>query len=145
MMFFKKNFYSSLGSGPASCISHPSLCYSKLDGRRLKRSKECDGVLGGNRALMFTLASCLLLCGLSGCGSNYTVTAAGIGAFQASSDAVEFGNVQVGQTASSTLTLVNQGSAAVSVSDLKITGKEFTIANSNTLPVTVAANSSYNL
>ncbi|MGH9353612.1 MAG: choice-of-anchor D domain-containing protein, partial [Terriglobia bacterium] len=76
----------------------------------------------------------------------YTVTGAnGIGPFQASTDAVDFGNVPVGQTAESSLTLVNQGSTAVSVSDLKVSGNEFAVGDTSSLPITVAANSTYNV
>src|SRR6185437_16514609 len=144
-MFFKKNFYSSSGSGPDSRKLGQSLSSTKLDARRRERWDRCSGVLSRNCALIFTLASCVLLFALSGCGSNYTVTAAGIGSFQTSSAAVEFGNVQVGQTENSSLTLINQGSTDVSVSNLKITGKEFKIASPSSLPVTVAANSSYKI
>lgn len=77
---------------------------------------------------------------LSGCGSSYTVTAADIGAFQASTSSLEFGTVVLGQTATSSLNLVNQGSTAIQVSDLKITGNTFAIANPTSLPFTVAAN-----
>ena len=144
-MFFEKNFYSSSGCGPNSHNSRQSLSTTKLDIPQLKHWERCGEVLSRNCALIFTLASCVLLCALSGCGSNYTVTAAGIGSFQASSAAVEFGNVEVGQTANTSLTLVNQGLTDVSVTNLKITGKEFKVASPSSLPVTVAANSSYKI
>lgn len=133
MMFFEKNFSSSYGSDSKIFASRRSRCAAKLR------------VLSSNYTLVVVLASCALVCALAGCGSSYTVTAAGIGAFQASSDAVEFGNVQVGQTANSSLTLINQGSTAVSVSDLSITGNQFAVASPNSLPVTVAPNSTYSI
>lgn len=77
---------------------------------------------------------------ISGCGADYTVTAAGIGPFQASTSNVDFGTVTVGQTANSSLNLVNQGSTVVQVTALKITGNSFAIANPSGFPITVAAN-----
>jgi hypothetical protein len=77
---------------------------------------------------------------VSGCGANYTVTAAGIGPFQASTSNVDFGTVPVGQTANSSMNLVNQGSTPIQVSDLKVTGSTFSITSPTILPFTVAAN-----
>jgi hypothetical protein len=87
----------------------------------------------------------LSLVSLSGCGANYTVNSAGIGPFQASTDAVEFGSVTVGQTSPSSVTLVNQGSTEIQVSALKVTGNDFKVANATTLPLTVAAGSTYSV
>jgi hypothetical protein len=79
----------------------------------------------------------------TGCGARYTVTSTGIGSFQASTDAVEFGSVVVGQIATSSVTLVNQGPAAIQVSALTVTGNDFAVTNPNSFPVSVAANSTY--
>lgn len=85
------------------------------------------------------LAGCFLFA-LAGCGANYTVTSAGIGSFQASTSSVEFGSVTVGQTANSSFTLVNQGSTDIQVSALKMTGNDFNVSNTTTLPISVSAN-----
>lgn len=145
-MFFKKSFFPSTGSDIESRNAHP-LIRLRLPNepqvgiwQRRKEPRSCPCVL------VLGFLSCAFALALSGCGSNYTVTAAnGVGAFQASSDAVEFGNVPVGQTADSNLALVNQGSSAITVSALKITGNNFAVANSSSSPITVAANSTYNV
>ena len=81
----------------------------------------------------------------TGCGANYTVTSAGIGSFQASSDTVEFGSVTIGQASTSSLTLVNQGPAAIQVSALTVAGSDFAVKSPNSLPVSVAANGTYSV
>lgn len=95
--------------------------------------------------LLTALLSCCAALTLSGCGANYTVTAAGIGSFQASTNTVEFGTVSLGQVTDSSITLVNQSSTSVQVSDLKITGNYFAVASPTTLPISVAANSTYSV
>lgn len=99
----------------------------------------------GRLTAPFSLLFSLVFMILAGCGANYTVTAAGVGAFQASSDAVEFGTVTVGQAANSSLTLTNQSASAIQVSDVKVTGNDFSVTNATALPITVSANSTYSL
>ncbi len=83
---------------------------------------------------------------LSGCGGSIalksTASDPATGTLTASSGTVNFGAVAVGQTASTSVTLVNQGSAAVEISQLNMTGQSFSLGGSSSLPVTVAANGS---
>jgi hypothetical protein len=86
---------------------------------------------------------------LSGCGGSIalknTASDPVTGTLTASSGTVNFGAVAVGQTASTSVTLVNQGSAAVQISQLNTTGQSFSVSGSSSLPVTVAANGSLTL
>ncbi len=66
-------------------------------------------------------------------------TAADIGTLVASPGQVTFGNVTVGQTASATVLLANQGSAPLQITQLGLTGQSFSFAGQNNLPITVAA------
>lgn len=145
-MLIKKSFISCSSSeirfSTANRFKHSAQSNGLQAGRwrscGVPRSKACGLFLG--------MISCLFAVTISGCGSSYTVTGAtGIGPFQTSTNTVDFGDVPVGQTAESSLTLVNQGSTPISVSSLKISGNEFAIANGASLPITVAANSTYSL
>jgi hypothetical protein len=95
---------------------------------------------------LIALASFLFAVVLIGCSaSGFQQTAAQQnssvpGTFQTSSDAVEFGTVDVGQVANSSVTLVNYGSTAVNITDLKIDGNDFAVTISTSLPLSVAAN-----
>ncbi|MGO8756847.1 MAG: beta strand repeat-containing protein, partial [Terracidiphilus sp.] len=80
---------------------------------------------------------------LSGCSGSFVVKNSGAGTLVASASSVDFGSVAVGQTASATVTLVNQGSAPVDISLLKVSGQSFSLGSAGSLPATVAANSSF--
>ncbi len=86
---------------------------------------------------------------LSGCGGSIALKNTGLGAATgtliASTSTVDFGPVAVGQTASTSVTLVNQGSAPVEISQLNVTGQSFSVSGSSSLPVTISANSSFTL
>jgi hypothetical protein len=58
---------------------------------------------------------------------------------------VSFGSVVVGQTASSNLALENQGSAAVQISQMTMSGQEFTVSGGGDLPITVPAGGSFSV
>jgi hypothetical protein len=107
----------------------------RLAGRRRKPVPRKNGAL----VLAAVLTACLVVA-LSGCGASYTVASAAISSFQASTDAVEFGSVTVGQTATSSVTLVNQGATDIQVTSVAITGNDFNVANATTQPFSVAAN-----
>ncbi len=79
---------------------------------------------------------------LNAVGSAKTVTT---GVLVASSSAIGFGAVPIGQTANSTVSLSNNGSAAVRISQLAVTGQFFSVGNQPVLPLTVASGGSYKL
>ncbi|MGO8756760.1 MAG: choice-of-anchor D domain-containing protein [Terracidiphilus sp.] len=82
---------------------------------------------------------------LSGClGGKIIDPGSSTGSLSATTTTINFGGVPVGQTASTTVSLVNEGSAAVGVSQITVAGQGFS-ANGGDLPVTVAAGTTYNL
>ena len=94
-------------------------------------------------ALLIMLSCCLLLV-LSGCGIHL-VNAGDMGTLVASPNTVTFGAVSIGQTASTTVSLLNGSSAPVEVTQLNLTGQSFSVQGLSTLPVTIAAGGTYNL
>ncbi len=98
--------------------------------------------------VLFMALTCAFF--LSGCaGSVITGSTDGkvaSGTLVASTSNLAFGTVGVGQTASATVNLQNQGAASVQISQLNVSGQFFSSAVSQaSLPLTIAANSSYSL
>jgi hypothetical protein len=58
---------------------------------------------------------------------------------------VTFGTVSIGQTASATVLLSNEGSAPLEVTQLGLTGQSFSIAGQPSLPITINAGATYGL
>lgn len=58
---------------------------------------------------------------------------------------MSFGSVQVGQTATSTLTLSNSGSAPLQISQVQFSSQDFSLAAQVTLPLTLDAAANYSL
>ena len=86
---------------------------------------------------------------LSGCvgslATNKVQTDAAAGTLVASSSTVDFGAVAVGRTVSLSVTVVNQGSAPVTISGLNLSGQSFSTSAQSGLPATVNANGSFTL
>ena len=86
---------------------------------------------------------------LTGCTSSLvhggSSSAAGAGSLQVSPGVISFGSVVVGQTATSTVSLANPGSAAVEISSVTISGQSFSVTGAANLPITVAAGATYRL
>jgi hypothetical protein len=80
---------------------------------------------------------------VSGCGSiagnTNAVTA---GTLVASANALSFGNVTVGQTATSSVSLKNASAETVQISQISVAGTSFTLTSQNAVPVTVAGGAS---
>ena len=79
---------------------------------------------------------------LSGCSGSFVRNSSAAGTLSVSSSTVNFGQVAVGKTVSSVITVTNNGSAAVAISDLNLTGQSFSMSESNAMPMTVGANAS---
>jgi hypothetical protein len=90
----------------------------------------------------------LLILGLSGCGSivqsasNAQATA---GSLTVNPSTVSFGSVAVGQTASASVTLTNNSSDAVQVSQIIVSGTGFQEVSADTLPLSIDAGGTYNV
>lgn len=80
---------------------------------------------------------------LTGCG--YNVNGASAGSLVVTPNTVDFGDVQVGQTAQSTVSLLNQGATAVSVSQVTVAGQTFFLNPQTQLPVTIAPGKTYSV
>lgn len=112
----------------------------------------CVASAGRERPVLLSyilvLFSCCASLALSGCvggqiiAPNANVSA---GSFQASPNTINFGNVPLGTTTSASVSLVNQGSAAVNVSQVTLAGQPFAATGAGDLPITVAAGHTFNL
>ena len=95
------------------------------------------------------LLSCCLPLTLCGCLGGQIIGAAAAatngGSLHASPNTVSFGGVAMGTTASLTVTVVNQGSAAVNVSQISVSGQAFSVGTAGNLPITVAAGGTYSV
>jgi hypothetical protein len=92
------------------------------------RLQQCAGLMAGLSVLL----------ALAGCGTNIPTAE-----LTAAESSVDFGAVTVGQASSATVSLKNNGTTAVQVSQLSITGQPFKVASPGSYPVTVAAGSTY--
>ena len=94
---------------------------------------------------LLIVSSCCLPFALSSCGGSIIANGASAGTLIASPNAVTFGSVPIGQMASTTVSLLNEGSAPVQIVQLKLSGQPFSVVGPNSLPVTVAAGGTYSL
>lgn len=93
------------------------------------------------------LSGCASLA-LSGCLGGQIIGAnanASAGSLQATPINVSFGSVPLGTTTNASVSLVNQGSAAVKVSQVSLAGQWFTVSGAGDLPITVPAGHTINL
>ena len=127
--------------------NHTSSPWNRLS-RPKQRPAHCrDLICRLNRwcAPLFIISSCCLPFALSGCGKIVLNGTAGTGALIASPNTVTFGAVSIGQTASTTVSLLNESLAPVDVTQLSLTGQSFSVVGPSNLPVTIAAGGTYTL
>ena len=62
-----------------------------------------------------------------------------------SPNSVNFGGVALGNAASATVSITNQGTAAVTVSQVSVSGQPFSVGGEGNLPITIAAGGTYTL
>jgi hypothetical protein len=106
-----------------------------------------------NPAASGTAAGQLTVTSNSSTGTTTTINLSGTGiastadvaTLDVSPGAVAFGNVSVGQTASATVVLSNQGSGQLKITQLGLNGQSFSFAGQNNLPITVVAGGTYSL
>ena len=94
--------------------------------------------------LPLILASCTAAI-VPGCGSLGDKMNATGGTLVFSGSSISFGSVMVGHAASASLTVSNGSTNPVQISQLQVTGQYFSLTAQNNMPVTVAANSTYNV
>jgi hypothetical protein len=97
----------------------------------------------------FGLAA-LLFCSfvLCGCTSKVpTFTSSSVsttGTLTASTDALAFGSVVMGQTATASVSVTNTGSAAVEISAMAVSGQPFSATSQSSLPTSISAGGTFN-
>ena len=121
--------------GALACCDHPQSNLFRVHTRvpRLKTPHWWSALI---------LLLCCLTVGISGCGYEVNGSSAA-GALLASPATINFGDVPVGQTANSKISLVNQSAAPVNISSLNVNSQTFYVSDPNSLPVTVAPGGSY--
>jgi hypothetical protein len=93
----------------------------------------------------------LLLGGLflSGCTSGLATLGASKttepGTLAASTNTVAFGSIPVGQSASTNITVVNQGSAPVVISQMSVSGQSFGVTGQSQLPASISPSSTFTI
>ncbi len=80
---------------------------------------------------------------LSGCGSYFVEN--GIAGSLITPATVSFGSVMVGKAASTTIDVLNRGSAPIQLSQLTVNGQAFSANGKNSLPITLAVGETYKL
>lgn len=107
------------------------------------------GVIGIRSRIACPLLSALLVCvaiALSGCGGGKIAGVnTGNGSLQASTYSITFGSVTVGQTATQSVSLSNQSSGSVQITQINLNGQPFSVSGVGALPITVSAGSSQSL
>jgi len=119
----------------------PRECCSRLKSRRVLRSAIIRGFKRFGFAVL-AMASCCLA--LSGCG-YFAVNQAALEASLTLPASVSFGSVFLGQSAHAKVSLVNQGTVPVEITQLTLTGSSFSLSDQATLPVTLAAGATFSL
>ncbi|MGB6159062.1 MAG: choice-of-anchor D domain-containing protein, partial [Acidobacteriaceae bacterium] len=122
-------------AGSARGVVHASFGRQSIkhnSNRRLRRQIWCGAALA--------LAACCVSVLLSGCGSIMANAASG--SLIVSSSSLSFGSVPLGQTSSASVSLKNESTAAVQITQASVTGP-FTVMGQSSMPVTIAAGGTY--
>jgi hypothetical protein len=146
-LFAELKRYAKAWSPPQTGLQIDTASLGSGSTRSIQRSTHSCGPisrLSPWRKAPFIALFCGLLPGLSGCG-GYVAKAGNNGTLVASASAIAFGNVSVGQTASGTVLLLNESSAPLQITQLGLTGKSFSVAGQNNLPITVSTGATYSL
>jgi hypothetical protein len=136
------SWFAAQGGFFGDCHTRPNL------ERELKRTQS-QLISHWSIAQLFPWACCLLVV-LSGCGSNSSsgTNSSGSsdkGTLVPSLSNVTFSAVSVGEKVTTKVSLLNQGPAAVEITQLNVTGHYFSVSGQSVLPATVAAGESYSL
>lgn len=121
--------------------------------RRFSRPMYCAresrfGLIGKSPwRVLFLLSLCSLALILNGCvgGSLSDESSATRGSVQVSPGAITFAAVQLGKTATSNVSVINQSAEAVQITNVDVTGQSFSVSDTTHLPIELAAGGTYNL
>lgn len=102
------------------------------------------------RILLAILALCLSCLGVSGCGGVVALSASSsnktdVTSLAATPSTIDFGSVGIGNAASQKVSVVNNGSESVQVSQLALSSTAFSVDGEGKLPATLAAGASLSL
>jgi Abnormal spindle-like microcephaly-assoc'd, ASPM-SPD-2-Hydin len=124
---------------------------TQIESQRLRNAIQIINQAGSCRiekqgaGLLLLAISCQLLpLILSGCGASLS-SGTGSGSLIASPHTVAFSNLQVGDSATAEVSVVNRGVLPAQISNLSISGKYFSIQNQGNLPISVAAGGTYQI
>jgi hypothetical protein len=124
----------SVPVGALACNNHPQQNLFRIHSRAVPLA--AMGRWSALILLFFSLVTGILGCGFSANGSS-------AGSLLISPSTINFGDVPVGQAASTKISLLNQSAAPVNVSTLNVDGQTFSINSQGTLPIVIAPGASY--
>ncbi len=142
VMFLSSKY--TIYASPGPTVSKPSrILYAAS--RNLNRlqtlpSAESTGCDRWQTIFAFAVACCLVLV-IAGCGSGFHGPA--LGSLQITPGTVNFGAVAVGQVANNSITVVNESSTPVAISNLSFAGGTFSASGGDTLPISIPAGGSH--
>ena len=143
-MILLRDIFSCVALDDAIATTRASWAARPRQSRRGISPLVCVASRGRGRSVFLSCVLILFSSGapflLSGCLGGQIIGAnASTGSLRVSPNSVSFGSVPLGTTTSTSVSLVNQGSAAVQVSQVSLAGQSFTVSGAGALPITVAA------
>ena len=100
----------------------------------LRTGTEPGGLKGWFGALIIAPSCCLAMV-ISGCGSGFIGSTSG--ALQISPGTVDFGDVGVGQVASSNVTISNQSLTPIAIAQMSVSAQPFSVASTDKFPISI--------
>ncbi len=98
--------------------------------------------ISSHSVILFVVAMTCFTIAITGCGSGPEPIS---NFLQISPRTVDFGDVGVGQTVQSNVSVVNTGSASVAISQLSLSGQSFSIASNEKFPINIPAGGTHTL
>lgn len=113
----------------------------------------CQSRVSRSQILIASFALCISAIGISGCGgvvalssgSTGTKTTTNTTSLSATPATVDFGSVSIGNSSTQKISLVNNGSDAVQISELSLSNAAFHVDGEGKLPTTLAAGATASL
>lgn len=125
--FFRRAGYAAALRGSHGVLTSGEPAHFAFDQKRILTAMAAAMAIWGMTA------------GLSGCGSVQP------GTLTLSAQAVDFGSVTLGKTAGATITVSNTGSTVLEITQLQLSGSDFSVAGQKNLPIEVPGGGSYSL